>query len=743
MIYCNNGEKRFHLQTSHSSYILQIVHGYPLHLYWGHKLSAFRSGPGSFFVRRSFAPYADPKHPEFSLSTIPLEYPAYGNGDYRQPAYQVQMENGSTVSDLRYAGHRIYQGKKKPAGLPATYVEEDQEAQSLDILLRDEVTGLQATLTYTVFQDFDAIARSVRFTNGGTAPLRLQRAFSASTDFRDDRFEILTFYGAYNNERNISRHPLSRETQVIESSRGASSPQHDPFFALLRDHANEDHGEVFGFSLVYSGNFSARVEVDQYRTVRAAIGIHPFDFSWKLGPGESFQTPEAVMVRSDQGLGGMSLTYNRLYRSRLARGRDRDQLRPILINSWEATYFKLNEKKLLAIAGEAKALGIELFVLDDGWFGRRDNDKSSLGDWVTDRRKLPHGLGWLSNRIHDLGMKFGLWFEPEMISPDSNLYRRHPDWCLHAPGRPRTLSRNQLVLDLSRADVRDYLIESLSAVLSAADINYVKWDMNRHMTEIGSALLPADRQRETAHRYMLGLYEILETLTAGFPDILFESCSSGGGRFDPGMLYYMPQTWTSDNTDAASRLKIQYGTSMLYPAVAMGAHVSAVPNHQVGRVTSLDMRGHVAMSGNFGYELDLTKLSDEEKKTVKKQVAFYKEIRPLVQFGNFHRIESPFEGNNTAWCFVSSDKSEAVGFFFEVLADPARPLYTFKFRGLDPSATYEDAATGDILGGDELMYSGLTVPAGKGDFRSSVWRFRRRQENGEHARRVQGLHFIK
>lgn len=727
MISFDRTHQRFHLCAHGVSYVFQIMDGYPLHLYWGRLLSALRGSAGPLFVKRSFAPYADPGHPEFSLATLPQEYPAYGSGDFRHPAYQVQFENGSTVSDMRYTGHRIYRGKKKLRGLPATYAEDDREAQSLDIFLQDDGGGLQATLTYTVFRDFGIIARSVRFTNGGTAPIRLLRGLSTSIDFRDGRFDLLSCYGSHNNERNISRHPLSREMQVIESRRGASSPQHDPFFALLRERTDEDHGEVYGFSLVYSGNFCAQVEMDAYRTVRASIGIGPFDFSWKLGPSESFQTPEAVMVYSDQGLGGMSRTYNRFYRTHLARGRYRDQLRPILVNSWEATYFRLNERKLLAIAAEAGKLGIELFVLDDGWFGRRDNDRSSLGDWTVDRRKLPHGLGWLSERIHGLGLKFGLWFEPEMVSPDSDLYRAHPDWCLHVPNRQRTLSRNQLVLDLSRADVRGYLIQALTAVLRSADINYVKWDMNRHMTEIGSAQLPADRQRETAHRYILGLYELIEALTSRFPDVLFENCSSGGGRFDPGMLYYMPQSWTSDNTDAVCRLKIQYGTSLLYPAIAIGAHVSAVPNHQIGRVTSLGTRGHAAMSGNFGYELDLTRLTDQEKKAVGKQIAFYKEIRPLIQFGDFYRIENPFESNTAAWCFVASDKSETAGFFFEILADPARPLHTFQFKGLDPHALYEDAATGSTIGGDELMYAGLAVPAGKGDFRSAVWHFRKKK----------------
>lgn len=451
------------------------------------------------------------------------------------------------------------------------------------------------------------------------------------------------------------------------------------------------------------------------------ITYNPIDFTWLLEPGESFQTPEVVMVYSDKGLNGMSQTYHQLYRTRLARGVYRDRERPILINNWEATYFNFNEEKILRLAKTAAELGIELFVLDDGWFGKRDNDRSSLGDWFVNKQKLPNGLEGLAKNINQMGMQFGIWMEPEMVSVDSELYRKHPDWCLHVPNRPRSEGRNQLVLDYSRKEVCDYIIQAISNVLASAPISYVKWDMNRHMTEIGSAALPPERQRETVHRYMLGLYRVMEEITSRFPHILFESCSGGGGRFDPGMLYYMPQTWTSDNTDAVSRLKIQYGTSLVYPISAMGAHVSAVPNHQVHRITSLEMRGHVAMSGNFGYELDLTKLSEEEKAIVKQQVAFYKDIRRLVQFGTFYRILSPFEGNETAWMFVAEDKSEAFVAYFRVLAEANAPLSFLRLKGLDPNKDYEITGSGEVYGGDELMYVGLNVPERRGDFISVIW----------------------
>lgn len=715
----------FHLQTSHMSYIFQVLHGYPAHLYWGRKLS----GPISparllqRIERSSFCPNPVPEDRTISLDTLPQEYPGYGSSDLRTPAYAVQLSNGTTVTELQYESHEIVQGKPALEGLPAVYAEQDSEAQTLIITLVDKLAGLKVELSYTVFEAFDAVIRSSRITNASNDVVQLTRALSASVDLPHDRFEMLQLSGTWARERYVHKRPLTPGLQAIESRRGSSSHMNNPFFALLSEGSTEDHGDVYGFSLVYSGSFSAGVEVDQFHTSRAYLGINPFDFTWRLEAGESFQTPEAVMVFSGNGLGAMSRTYHELYRTRLCRGAFRDAVRPILVNNWEATYFNFNADKIEAIAEAGSELGIELFVLDDGWFGRRDSDNSSLGDWVVDAKKLPRGLEDLAERVRSHGLEFGLWFEPEMVSPDSDLYRAHPDWCLHVPGRRRSEGRQQLILDLSRTDVQDYIIEAVSSVLRSAPITYVKWDMNRNMSEIGSALLPAERQRETAHRYMLGLYRVLEQITTAFPNVLFESCSGGGGRFDPGMLYYMPQTWTSDNSDAISRLRIQYGTSIVYPISTMGAHVSAVPNHQVGRNTPLKTRGDVAMSGNFGYELDLTVFTDEEKEEVKRQVALVKEVRELVQYGSFYRLLSPFEGNETAWMFVSPDQREALVVHVAVLSEANPPLSRLKLKGLSENLSYEWLGTGEVVGGDELMHVGLAKPLPHGDYFSSVFRF--------------------
>lgn len=721
-----NAEQRvFHLRTPRTSYIIQLIkNGVPVHAYWGRKVEdAPWVGMLEFQERASFSPNPYPEDRSVSFDTLPQEYPAYGTSDFRQPAYQAQLADGSTITELAYVSHRIVAGKPALEGLPATYVEDDSEAQTLEITLRDDYAGLEAVLSYTVFSSHDAVARSVKFTNASGKQIRLLLALSASVDFKHDRFEMMQLSGAWARERDVYRRRLKPGTASVESRRGSSSHQQNPFIALLSPGAGEDHGDAYGFSLVYSGSFVAQAEVDQFRTIRVSMGINPFDFNWLLESGETFQTPELVMVYSSEGLGEMSRIYHRLYRTRLCRGQFRDRTRPVLVNNWEATYFGFNADMIERIAKVGSELGIELFVLDDGWFGKRDSDNSSLGDWKVDLKKLPEGLDDLAKRVNRLDMQFGLWFEPEMVSPDSDLYRSHPDWCLHVDGRRRTEARSQLILDLSRADVCDYIIESIGSVLRSAPITYVKWDMNRNMSEIGSALLPPERQRETAHRYMLGLYRVLETITTAFPHILFESCSGGGGRFDPGMLHYMPQTWTSDNTDAISRLRIQYGTSLVYPISTMGAHVSAVPNHQVHRFTSLETRGAVAMSGNFGYELDLAKMSDEEKAEVKRQVAEYKEIRPLVQFGSLYRLRSPFESNDTAWMMVSEDGSEAFAVYVRVLAEPNAPFDWVQFKGLDASAEYRLVGSEAVYGGDQLMYAGLPVPRLHGDYQSHMWRF--------------------
>jgi len=717
----------FHLQSPSASYIFQLNDkGVPMHVYWGRKVSdAPWEGMLVSQERASFSPNPYPDDHSISFDTLPQEYPAYGTSDFRHPAYQVQLEDGTTITELVYVGHRIVKGKPALEGLPSTYVESDEEAQTLELELHDEKSGLQAVLSYTVFTEHDAIVRSVKLSNKGTSALRLLRALSGSVDFRHDRFQLMQLSGSWTRERDIFRRQVVPGMQSVESRRGSSSHQQNPFIALVSPNTDEDQGDAYGFSLVYSGSFVAQAEVDQFRTTRVSMGINPFDFEWRLEAGEQLQTPEMVMVYSSKGIGEMSRTYHRLYRTRLCRGTHRDQKRPVLVNNWEATYFQFNADKIESIAKVGQELGIELIVLDDGWFGYRDNDDSSLGDWKVDYRKLPGGMADLASRVNKLDMQFGLWFEPEMISPDSDLYREHPEWCLHVPGSRRTEGRRQLILDLSRQDVCDYIIESVSAVLRSAPITYVKWDMNRNMTEIGSALLAPERQRETAHRYMLGLYRVLDEITSAFPDILFESCSGGGGRFDPGMLYYMPQTWTSDNSDAISRLRIQYGTSIVYPTSTMGAHVSAVPNHQVHRMTSLQTRGDVAMSGNFGYELDLTQMSEEEKGLVKLQVQQYKEIRHLVQFGDFYRLRSPFEGSDTAWMMVAADQSEAYAVYVRVLAEPHAPLDWLQLKGLDASARYRVGEDGPVYGGDQLMYAGLPIPRLQGDFQSVTWRLNR------------------
>lgn len=723
----NENFKTFHLKTKNTSYVLKVMDtGHLSHLYWGRKLKTYNLE--YFFRRRGFGSFCanTDNISGFQLELVPQECPTFGATDLRSPSLEFQYEDGTSATDLRYKSHRIYKGKQRISGLPAVYVEKEEEATSLEVTLVDSLKGLEVILTYNVFEDFDAITRSLKIVNNSDEKINIERVLSANVDFTTDEFDFIQLSGSWGRERHILRNPLRSGSQAIESRRGASSHAQNPFMALCSKDANEEYGDVYGFSLVYSGNFLANVEVDMYRNARAQIGINPFDFKWLLESKEEFQAPEVVLVYSSKGLNGMSQIYHNLYRKRLCKGKYRDKVRPILINNWEATYFDFNEVKIKEIAKEASKLGMELFVLDDGWFGNRNDDKSSLGDWFVNEEKLKGGLSKLAKDINSMGLEFGLWFEPEMISPVSKLYEKHPNWCIHIPGRTRSQARRQLILDLSRKEVCDYIIEAISKVLESANISYVKWDMNRNMTEVGSLGLTSERQRETAHRYILGLYRVMEEITSRFPNILFESCSGGGGRFDPGILYYMPQTWTSDDTDAIERLKIQFGTSIVYPPISMGCHVSAVPNHQANRITSLETRGVSAMAGNFGYELDITKLSDEEKEELKEQISLYKEIRETVQFGTLYRLKSPFNSNEVAWMTISEDKNEVVVSYVRQCALVNENFRNLKLTALDKDSEYEIIGEDIVLSGDELMYIGLNIPELYGDYVSKLWRLKRK-----------------
>ena len=735
LIEWNPATREFHLHDEQMSYLLRVLDNGTLgHLHFGGPLAAGR--PYAHLTPREFAGFSNRLG-----APVPLEYPTAGIGDFRVPALVIEQPDGSTALDLRYASHRTMAGKPAIPGLPSTYVEDDDEAETLEITLTDTPAGLEVRLLYTIFRDRPVVARSARVRNAGRAPLTVRCAMSASLDLLDSDWDLVQLSGAWARERHAVARRLRPGSQSIGSLRGASGHQHNPFLVLQRPATTEDAGEAYGFSLVYSGNFLAEVEVDAFETTRLRLGINPEGFAWSLEPGVEFATPEAVLAYSGAGAQALSDAYHGLYRERLARGAWRDVPRPVLVNNWEATYFDFDEQKLLAIARAARELGIELFVLDDGWFGRRDDDTSSLGDWEVNRARLPGGIDGLAREVEALGLRFGLWIEPEMVSPRSRLLSEHPDWAIGIPTRPRTEGRNQYVLDMSRPEVVDHLFAVLSDLLDAAPISYVKWDMNRNITEPFSPALPPERQGEFFHRYVLGVYELYGRLTQAFPQVLFESCAGGGGRFDPGILAFAPQGWTSDDTDAVERLKIQWGTSLCYPLSAMAAHVSAVPNHQVGRITPLATRAAVAFFGVLGYELDPTALTDDERRQVAAQIAFYKERRELFQRGRFLRLRSPFEGdgNETAWMVASADTRRAVAGHYQALNRPSAGPRRLRLRGLDPVASYrvsawpvpDDAigrANAGLRGGDELMRVGLLVetddPAdarSRGDFQARLF----------------------
>ena len=719
-ILFNEATQTFHLFNKEISYLMTVLpNGHLGQLYFGRKIH--HKEDFSYLmerVHRSMTAYVYDDDRSFSLELTRQEYAGYGTTDFRHPAVEIRQQNGSALSDFVYESHQITAGKPKLPGLPATYTEEPSEAETLIVRLRDPLTGVVLELLYTIFSEGGVLARSARFRNEGAEAVWLTRAMSLCLDLPDCGYEWLQFSGAWARERHLKVRRLEQGIQAVDSIRGNSSHEQNPFIVLKRPGTDEEQGEAIGFSLIYSGNFLAQAQVDTQDTTRVLLGIHPMCFSWKLETGASFQTPEAVMVYSHEGLGKMSRTFHQLYRKRLARGYWRDRERPILNNNWEATYFDFTEDRLVEIAGKAKECGVELFVLDDGWFGARRNDHAGLGDWVAAKELLPGGIKGLAEKIEALGLKFGLWFEPEMVNADSDLYRAHPDWILKTPGRRASLGRHQHVLDFSRREVVDAVYGMMAKILSEAKVSYVKWDMNRSITECYSAALPADRQGEVFHRYILGVYDLYERLTSEFPKVLFESCASGGGRFDPGLLYYAPQGWASDDTDAVERLKIQYGTSFCYPVSSIGSHVSVVPNHQVFRETPLHTRANAAYFGTFGYELDLNKLTEEEQQQVKAQIRFMKQYRKLIQFGDFYRLKSPFDGdgNVTAWMVVSEDRREAVLGWYRVLYHANQPLGRLLLKGLDENLSYritEDGRERTIrYYGDELMYAGLITTEG-------------------------------
>ena len=716
-IFYDENQKSFYLGAGKASYVLHVDEdGRLLNQHWGARVpdGAIQPDLSHYPTLASF----DPR-----TNALPWELPTRGSGWYGEPAVAATNAKGDDMVQLTYVSHAIYMGKNRLPGLPATFARREGDAETLEIELMDRLTGLRVTAVYGVFERTGAITRSLRLKNESGEDMQINGVLSASAPVHGSGYDVIHLKGAWARERHVMRQTQGEGEYRIFSQRGASGHEANPFLALCEKSATEFSGEVWAVSLVYSGSFEALSYVNNTENSRLSIGLNPDVFTWKLEPGETFVSPEAAMVYSPDGLNGMSHAFHRLYSENLMRSKWFERDRPILINNWEATYFNFNEEKILQIARRAKELGVEMLVLDDGWFGKRNTDNCSLGDWVVNPEKLPGGLNGLSDRLHDLGLKFGLWFEPEMISPDSDLYRAHPDWCLHLEGRARVEMRNQLILDLSRREVQDYIIESVSAVLESARIEYVKWDMNRNMTEPFSGAQTPERQKETQHRYMLGLYRVLEEITARFPEILFESCSGGGGRFDPGMLYYMPQTWTSDDSDAVERMFIQYGTSFVYPPCAMGAHVSAVPNHQTGRTTAMQTRGDVALGGNFGFELDLSQLSDADAETVRRLIEREKQVRTLVRTGEFTRLLSPFDHPYAAWQFRARDNSEALVCAYRLMTRPATPHLLLRASGLDESAVYMDD-DGNTCSGAALTRYGLWLHL-PGDFTSKVIHLRR------------------
>lgn len=653
----------------------------------------------------------------YSLDTRMMEYPGFGMGDYRITAGKVQEKSGASILDLRYKGHQVLASLPELEGLPHLRNISGDNGQTLKIVMEDVTGNIRTELYYSVLEKQDVVARHAVFTNIGKEPVTLENAASACVDIAGRNLDLIHFQGHHNQERSFERNPLPHGITEISSGRGTSSHHHNPAVILADKETTYTHGFAMGAMLVYSGSYAIKIEKDQLDQVRLVMGLNENFFSWKLNPGETFTTPQAIFSWTDEGFDKLSHNFHDLIREHIINPDFKDKERPVLINNWEATYFDFTGDKILDIAKKAADLNIDMLVLDDGWFGKRDSDHSGLGDWFVNEEKLGMPMSELIGKVNDMGLKFGLWFEPEMVNEDSDLYREHPEWALQVPGHLPHRSRYQLVLDYANPEVVDYMYKRMKAILEENPIDYIKWDMNRSITDLYSSSLPANRQKELSHRYVLGLYDLIDRLQKDFPNILFEGCSGGGGRFDAGMLYYTPQIWTSDDTDAHERCYIQHGTSFFYPVSAMGSHVSAVPNHQTGRITSLEARGVTAMHGSFGYELDLNTLSKEEQEEVKKQVYWYKKLQPLIYGSDYYRLNDPYDEDRSIWEYISKDGKHVVVQGLVFAARPTTMPQSIKLKGLNPDATYVLRATNfeehpltQTFTGKALMEGGILLP---------------------------------
>ena len=724
IIYCEK-DRTFTLQTKNTTYQMQVDrYGFLLHLYYGKKTDGCMDYLLTYYDRGfSGNPYDAGEDRTYSMDTLPQEFPCYGNGDFRSTAFAVENADGSMSCDLRYKSHKIFDGKYNLEGLPAVYASEE-EAQTLEILMEDPVTGVKVVLLYGVLPAQDIITRSVCVKNESSGKIYLNKIESASLDFLYGDYELLTFYGRHAMERNVQRVPVVHGTQKIGSVRGTSSHQYNPMMILAEKETTEDKGNCYAMSFVYSGCFQGEVLKDQLNQTRMMLGLQEEAFRYPLETGEMFQAPEVILSYSSEGMNRLSQNLHHCIRQHICRGKYKEEIRPILINSWEAAYFDFTGDTIYELAKAAKEVNIDMLVMDDGWFGKRDDDNSGLGDWFVNEKKLGGTLGNLIKKINDLGVKFGIWIEPEMVSEDSDLYRKHPDWALTVPGRNPVRSRNQLVLDFSRKEVVDEIYDQICKVLDQGNIEYVKWDMNRSLMDVYSSV--TRDQGRVLHDYVLGLYDFLERLVQRYPNLLIEGCSGGGGRFDAGMMYYTPQIWCSDNTDAIDRLRIQYGTSFGYPVSVVGSHVSAVPNHQTGRKTPLHTRGVVAMSGTFGYELNLMKLSEEEKQEIREQIAEYKSYASIIQNGLYYRLSDPTTGEICAWEFVHTDEKEQSKVLLNIVMQVIHGNMTVnyvKLQGLEETAVYREEKSGKRYTGAALMYGGMPLPIEPGEYQAYQYCF--------------------